>query len=228
MEPRTLDTAWLGQVPYEDGLRLQEDRVSAVKEGRASDALFLLEHDPVLTLGRNAEPGNITADEAALDRLGIRVFECGRGGDVTYHGPGQLVGYPIVNLAPDRKDVGKYVRHLETALIRSLADFDITAERVPGLTGVWVGDEKIAAIGVRISRWVTSHGFALNVTTDLSHFRTIVPCGIREKGVTSMERLVAAPPSLEDVGRVFAGHFAGLFGRRVRWTEGRPVGADAS
>ena len=211
-----LETTYLGRVPYPEGLRLQDERVGAVKAG-APDALFLLEHDPVLTLGRNASRKHILANEEALSRLGIAVHECGRGGDVTYHGPGQLVGYPIVNLAPDRKDVWKYVRGLEEALILTLAEYGIEGGRIKGLTGVWVGDAKVAAIGVRVSRWVTSHGFALNVTTNLAHFNTIVPCGIRDHGVTSLERLLETPPTLESVGATFAGHFAEVFGRVPVW-----------
>lgn len=213
---RALVTDYLGRVPYERGLALQEARVAAVKAGSAPDTLYLLEHDPVLTLGRNATDKNIVATPTELEDQGIAVFECGRGGDVTYHGPGQLVGYPIVNLAPDRKDVGKYVRGLEEAIIRTLAEYDITAGRIQGLTGVWVGDEKVAAIGVRVSRWVTSHGFALNIAPNLNHFDTIIPCGIRDHGVTSLERLMDRPPTLPEVAERFAPHFATLFGRDLR------------
>jgi len=222
MTRRHLETGFLGRVPYEDGLRLQEERVAAVRDRGAPDALFLLEHDPVLTLGRTAHRENIVASAETLERMGIGVHECGRGGDVTYHGPGQLVGYPIVNLAPDRKDVWKYVRNLEEALIRALAEYGVEASRFQKLTGVWVGQEKVAAIGVRISRWVTSHGFALNVNPDLAHFRTIVPCGIRNYGVTSLARLGVPLPSLEDVGARFAVHFAEIFDRGVVWTSGAP------
>jgi lipoate-protein ligase B len=162
-----------------------------------------------------------------LARLGIAVHECGRGGDVTYHGPGQLVGYPVISLAPDRKDVWKYVRNLEEAIIRTLDDHGVAARRFQGLTGVWVGQEKVAAIGVRISRWVTSHGFALNVTTNLDHFRTIIPCGIRNYGVTSLERLLGSPPGLEAVARGVAGHFGEIFGREIRWTDPRRLAGDA-
>jgi lipoyl(octanoyl) transferase len=221
MSSRRLETTFLGRVGYEEGLRLQEARVSAVQAGSAPDALYLLEHDPVLTLGRSAHRENIVASSTDLSRLGIQVFECGRGGDVTYHGPGQLVGYPILNLSPDRKDVWKYVRGLEEALIRSLAEYDIQASRFERLTGVWVGQEKIAAIGVRVSRWVTSHGFALNVTTNLDHFRTIVPCGIRSYGVTSMARFLNAPPTLEEMGRTVAGHVARVFDRDLVWADER-------
>jgi lipoyl(octanoyl) transferase len=214
MDMRTLDVIRPGRVAYPDGLQMQEDRVAAVRAGEAPEALFLLEHDPVLTLGRNAHAENIVAGPDLLAEKGITVHECGRGGDVTYHGPGQLVGYPIVDLAPDRKDVWKYVRGLEEAILRTLARFDVEGDRIPGLTGVWVGDEKVAAIGVRISRWITSHGFALNVTTDLTHFDTIVPCGIRDHGVTSLERLLGTPPSMDAVGDAFVEEFCALFERR--------------
>jgi len=219
MSLRGLETTFLGRVGYEEGLRLQEARVSAVQAGSAPDALYLLEHDPVLTLGRSAHRENIVASSSDLSRLGIQVFECGRGGDVTYHGPGQLVGYPILNLSPDRKDVWKYVRGLEEALILSLADYGIHAARFERLTGVWVGQEKIAAIGVRVSRWVTSHGFALNVTTNLDHFRTIVPCGIRSYGVTNMARSLNAPPTLEEMGSTVARHLGDVFERELVWVD---------
>ena len=217
MKHRVLETSFLGRVSYEEGLRLQEERVAGVQAGSLPEALYLLEHDPVLTLGRSAHSENIVASGSELSRLGIRVFECGRGGDVTYHGPGQLVGYPILNLAPDRKDVWKYVRGLEEALIRTLADYGVTAGRFERLTGVWVGQEKIAAIGVRVSRWVTSHGFALNVTTNLDHFRTIVPCGIRSYGVTSMARHIDIPPRLDEVGRKAAFYLGQVFEREPVW-----------
>ena len=223
MSLRGLETTFLGRVGYEEGLRLQEARVSAVQAGSAPDALYLLEHDPVLTLGRSAHRENIVASSSDLSRLGIQVFECGRGGDVTYHGPGQLVGYPILNLSPDRKDVWKYVRGLEEALILSLADYGIHAARFERLTGVWVGQEKIAAIGVRVSRWVTSHGFALNVTTNLDHFRTIVPCGIRSYGVTNMARSLYAPPALEEMGSTVARHLGDVFERELVWVDEREL-----
>ena len=223
MSLRGLETTFLGRVGYEEGLRLQEARVSAVQAGSAPDALYLLEHDPVLTLGRSAHRENIVASSSDLSRLGIQVFECGRGGDVTYHGPGQLVGYPILNLSPDRKDVWKYVRGLEEALILSLADYGIHAGRFERLTGVWVGQEKIAAIGVRVSRWVTSHGFALNVTTNLDHFRTIVPCGIRSYGVTNMARSLYAPPALEEMGSTVARHLGDVFERELVWVDEREL-----
>src|SRR5262245_44823435 len=192
MSSPSLETSFLGRVGYEEGLRLQEARVSAVQAGTLPDALFLLEHDPVLTLGRSAHQEKVVASSIDLSRRGIQVLECGRAGAVPYPGAGQPVGYPILNLSADRTDVWEYVRGVEEALILSLAEYGIVAGRFERLTGVWVGQEKIAAIGVRVSRWVTSHGFALNVTTNLDHFRTIIPCGIRSYGVTRMACLLNA------------------------------------
>ncbi len=177
------------------------------------DTLLLLEHDPVFTLGRNAKPENMLFTADALRARGFEVFETGRGGDVTYHGPGQVVGYPILDLGPDRRDVHRYVRDLEEVMIRTCADYALAAGRVAGLTGVWVGDAKIGAIGVRIARWVTSHGFALNVATDLAPFDLIVPCGIRGRGVTSLTGLLGREVAASEVMDRIAGHFASVFAR---------------
>ena len=191
-----MDVKRLGTVDYQAALDLQAQLVDARKRQAIPDQLLLLEHPPVITLGVKTRDDRSHVLEAPdmLAARGIALFESGRGGDVTYHGPGQLVGYPILDLKPDRCDVHRYVRDLEEVLIRAVAEFGIDASRVAGLTGIWVGaeprQEKIAAIGVRISRWVTSHGFALNVNTDLSQFGLIVPCGIADKGVTSMQRLL--------------------------------------
>jgi lipoyl(octanoyl) transferase len=179
------------------------------------DTLLLLEHEPVFTLGRNARRENVLFPDEELRARGFDVFESGRGGDVTYHGPGQIVGYPILDLAPDRQDVHRYVRDLEEVMIRTCADYGVPAGRVAGLTGAWVGAEKIGAIGVRIARWVTSHGFALNVATDLSPFDLIVPCGIRGRGVTSLERQVGRPLSVEETLDRLARHLALVFERRL-------------
>jgi lipoyl(octanoyl) transferase len=189
---RPLQVQRLGLVAYGDALPLQRALVVDRQAGHIADTLLLVEHPPVLTLGVRGDGGraHILATDAALAARGIEVFEAGRGGDVTYHGPGQIVGYPILDLKPDRQDVHRYVRALEEVLIRTAAGFGVDAGRVKGLTGVWVGDEKLAAIGVRISRWVTSHGFAFNVSTDLDHFKLIVPCGIADRGVTSLEKLL--------------------------------------
>src|SRR4029077_12808527 len=162
----------LGVVPYADALALQKQLVDERREGRIGDVLLLVEHPHVLTLGVRGDGGrsHILAADETLTSRGVQVYETGRGGDITYHGPGQIVGYPILDLKPDRCDVHRYVRDLEEVLIRVASDYGLVADRVPGLTGVWIGGEKVAAIGVRIARWITSHGFALNVATDLGHF----------------------------------------------------------
>jgi lipoyl(octanoyl) transferase len=187
--------------------------VAARQAGGIPDTLLLLEHEPVFTLGRNARADNVLLSAEALRERGFDVFETGRGGDVTYHGPGQVVGYPILDLAPDRKDVHRYVRDLEEVMIRTCADYALGGSRVPGLTGVWVGNEKIGAIGVRIARWVTSHGFAFNVAVDLQPFSLIVPCGIRDRGVTSLERLLGHSVAVEETMMRLATHLAAVFGR---------------
>jgi lipoyl(octanoyl) transferase len=189
--------------------------VARRQAGTVADHLLLLEHDPVFTLGRNARPENVLLPAEALRARGFDVFETGRGGDVTYHGPGQVVGYPILDLGPDRRDVHRYVRDLEEVLIRTCADHGIEAGRVEGLTGAWVGREKIGAIGVRIARWVTSHGFAFNVSTDLAAFDLIVPCGIRGRGVTSLERLLGRTVPLDDVMDRLTWHVAAVFERVI-------------
>lgn len=212
----------LGRVEYEDGLKLQELMGAARREGLVPDTLLLLEHPPVLTLGRAASPANILVPREALAARGVEVFETSRGGEVTYHGPGQLVGYPVFLLSPDRQDVRKYVRNVEASLIAALASFGIRAGRIPRWPGVWLGEEgagdarKIAAIGVHLSRWLTSHGFALNITTDLSAFGLIVPCGIREAGVTSMERELGRGPSWSEVEAAVVRGFAEVFGAEPR------------
>ena len=212
---RTCEWSWRGRVEYEDGLVLQQHRVEARQRGEVEDALFLLEHPPVITLGRGADNSNVLLNAEALRRRGVRVFPTGRGGDVTYHGPGQVVGYPILDLKPDRRDVHRYVRDLEEVLIRTAADLGVEAERVDGLTGVWVGREKLAAIGVRISRWVTSHGFAFNVATDLSFFDLIVPCGIQGRGVTSLARQLGREIPLEEVATRIGHHFGDVYQRHM-------------
>ena len=200
-----MDVKRLGLIGYEDGLALQQALVEQRKRGEIADTLLLLEHPDVITLGvktRN-DLSHVLETPEALAAKGVGLFETGRGGDVTYHGPGQLVGYPIFDLKPERCDVHRYVRDLEEVLIRAVAGFGVEARRIAGLTGIWVGvhgsEAKLAAIGVRISRWVTSHGFALNVNTDLSRFGLIVPCGITDKGVTSLERLLGHPVPMAEV-----------------------------
>jgi lipoyl(octanoyl) transferase len=210
---RSLDVRRLGRVAYADALALQRSLVDDRRAGRIPDTLLFVEHPHVLTLGVRGDGGrsHILATDEALAARGIEVHETGRGGDITYHGPGQIVGYPIIDLNPDRRDVHRYVRDLETVLIRTAADYGITAGRIEGLTGVWVGDEKLAAIGVRIARWITSHGFALNVTTDLAHFGLIVPCGIADRGVTSLARLLGRPVDTAEVQNRVIEHFVNVF-----------------
>ena len=214
---RALEVRRLGIVPYADALATQRALVEERKAGRVDDLLLLLQHPPVITLGVRGDGGrtNIVARPERLAELGIDVLETGRGGDVTYHGPGQIVGYPIIDLKPDRCDVHVYVRDLEEVMIRVCAEYGLTASRINGLTGVWVGAEKIAAIGVRISRWVTSHGFAFNVSTPLDHFALIVPCGIADRGVTSLERATGRDISLADVEEAVIRHFAVVFSRAI-------------
>lgn len=215
-EANPLKIRRLGLIPYGEALRLQEELVRQRRAGAIADQLLLLEHPHVITLGTSAHAEHVLLDESERRLLGIELYETGRGGDVTYHGPGQLVGYPILDLKPDRCDLHRYVRDLEEALILALGDFGVTAGRKPGLTGVWVGDEKIAAIGVRVSSgWITSHGFALNVATDLGFFGAIVPCGIREHGVTSLARAAGVPASLDAAADRVAARLAEIFQRRI-------------
>ena len=218
-EPREIDVRRLGLVEYGAGLELQAALVEQRRSAAIGDTLLLLEHPPVITLGvrTRGKPTNIIVSKDTLEREGVAVFETGRGGDITYHGPGQLVGYPIFDLKPDRCDVHEYVRDLEEVLIVSLRRFGIEGRRVKGLTGVWVGpegrEEKVAAIGVRISRWITSHGFALNVSTNLRHFQLIVPCGIADRGVTSISRLLGRDVPMAEVEDAVAAGFADVFSR---------------
>ena len=213
---RVCQSRWLGRVPYAEGLTLQERLCSELSRGEGPEHLLLLEHPHVITLGRNARPEHVLAGEAARQGRGVAIYATGRGGDVTYHGPGQLVGYPILNLKPDRCDVHFYVRDLEEVLIRSLAEYGVTGTRIAGLTGVWIGNGKIAAIGVRIARWITSHGFALNVNTDLNYFRLIVPCGITDKSVISLAKILGRELELQEVSQIIASHFAAVFGRDLQ------------
>jgi lipoyl(octanoyl) transferase len=207
-----------GRVDYAEALALQRELVEDRHAGRIPDTLVLLEHPHVLTVGvrQRTSRANIVAAPEHLAALGVKVFDAGRGGDVTYHGPGQLVGYPILDLRPDRQDVHRYVRDLEDVLIRSCAAFGVQAQRLRALSGVWVETqdrplEKVAAIGVRIARWVTSHGFALNVNTDLEFFRLIIPCGIADRGVTSLQALVGRPLAMARAEDVVIEQFARVF-----------------
>jgi lipoyl(octanoyl) transferase len=244
----------LGTVDYARGLRLQQQLVTLRKEEKIGDVLLLLEHSPVITLGRNAKATNVVASPELLAQRGVELFECDRGGDVTFHGPGQIVGYPIFDLrayaAPDgkRKTLGaiEFVRRLEEVLIRTCADFAIPTKRVPGLTGVWTdagtddahvetaasavrqseasrpgtdSESKLAAIGVHISHFVTSHGFALNVNTDLAYFNLIVPCGITTKPVTSMQQELGKPLDLNAVAESISRNFGTVFSSQMLWVE---------
>lgn len=222
-----LEVRRLGRLSYADALVLQRTLVDERKANRIPDTLLLLEHPHVLTLGVKTAGArtHIVVEPERLAQLGVEVFEAGRGGDVTYHGPGQIVGYPILDLRPDRQDVHRYVRDLEEVMIRVAADVGIEARRIAGSTGVWVGDgsaaepeAKLGAIGIRISRWVTSHGFAFNVNTDLEFFRLIVPCGIADRGVTSLERLLGRVQNVWDVEARFVHHMSSVFERDARVT----------
>jgi lipoyl(octanoyl) transferase len=217
VQTRTVRAPWLGRLSYDRALELQEEASRRVAAGEES--LLLLEHEPVFTLGRNASEQDVLFTPERRRALGIELRESNRGGKVTYHGPGQLVGYPILSLAPDRKDVRRYVRDLEEVLIRALADFGIRAERsaVPErVTSVWVGNDKIAAIGIHLARWVTTHGFALNVTNEaLAAFGGIVPCGITDGGVTSMEQQLGRPVALAELLDPIRSQFSDVFGREI-------------
>ena len=213
---RTLSVRRLGRVSYAEGLRLQEGLVAERQRDAIPDTLLLLEHEPVFTLGRNARQENVLFPAETLRARGFDVFETGRGGDVTYHGPGQVVGYPILDLKPDRQDVHRYVRDLEEVMIRTCAAFGVAATRIPGCSGCWIGDEKVGAIGVRLSRWVTSHGFALNVDLDLAPFGLIVPCGIRGRGVTTLGRVLGRRVAVEEAKDHLTVAMAAVFQREPR------------
>jgi lipoyl(octanoyl) transferase len=208
---RPLAIRKLGRIGYAQALGLQESLLEARARGEIEDSLLLLEHDPVITLGRGAKPQHVLASRERLAAQGVELFETGRGGDVTYHGPGQLVGYPIIDLSPDRRDVRKYVAGLEEVMIRVAAAFGLTATRIAGLNGAWIEDRKLGAVGVRIRRWVTMHGFALNVSTALDAFELIVPCGIADKRVTSLERELGQAPAMADVELAAVRAFSDVF-----------------
>jgi lipoyl(octanoyl) transferase len=201
----------LGLVSYTDGLRLQKELVAQRKAGTVPDTLLLLEHPHVYTLGRNAKKENILISAEQLAARGAQVFEIDRGGDVTYHGPGQLVGYPIMDLAQHRRDIAWYMRGLEEVLITVAGEYGIAAGRLAGAPGVWVRNNKLVAMGVHISRWVTSHGFAFNVNTDLRYFDGIIPCGLRDKGVTSLQKLLGRRVEMEEVTQKVVRHFGRIF-----------------
>jgi lipoyl(octanoyl) transferase len=225
---RTVHVHRLGTVGYGDAHALQKRLQEARARKLVPDTLLLLEHTPVITLGRGAKEENLRFPRASLEARAIEVHETGRGGDVTYHGPGQLVGYPILDLSPDRQDVRRYVRDLEEAMIRVAAAYGLEAERIAGLNGTWLrggglGDRKIGAVGVRLSRWVTMHGFAFNVSTLLSHFQLIVPCGIRDKGVTSLELELGRVVPISEATEALLPIFSDIFDCALIEVEGSPL-----
>lgn len=207
---RSLTAYRLGRIAYAEAHALQERLVEARKAGAVGDTLLLLEHPNVITLGRAAKREHVLFSGEQLTAGGYDLHETGRGGDVTFHGPGQLVAYPIVDLKPDRQDVRRYVRDLEETMIRVCADYGLGAGRIDGLNGAWIGERKVGAVGVRISQWVTMHGFALNVNTDLSSFSAIVPCGIGDRGVTSLGHELGRALALEEVEERVVRHFSAL------------------
>jgi len=213
---------WLGRQPYRPVWEYQSKLLDQRIAGNIGDRLLFVEHDPTYTLGKGGDENHLLADQAELKTRHAEYVPIDRGGDITYHGPGQLVGYPILHLADYRKDVHWYLRQLEETIIRTIAKFGLTGERNPDYTGVWVGDEKIAAIGVKVSRWVTMHGFALNVTTDLSYFGHIIPCGIFHKGVCSIESLTDGSPSLEDIIKIYLEKFSEVFDCSLQQDEQPP------
>ena len=207
---------WLGRVHYEDASRLQVEAREALRRGEGGESLFLLEHPPLFTLGRNADPSDLVWSRDEREMHGVGLFDSDRGGQVTYHGPGQLVGYPVLNLDPDRRDLRRYVKDLERSLVLTLADFGIAAEAgEKERIGVWCGDRKIASLGVHLSRWITTHGFALNVDPDLAHFAGIVACGLPGVEMTSMARETGSAPPLEEVARRYRIRFAEVFDREM-------------
>ena len=220
---RPVEVRWLGSVPYHRGADLQQKLVASRRHGSLADQLLLLEHPHVITMGSASDPAHVLADPEQRRALGIDLVESGRGGDVTYHGPGQLVGYPILDLNPDRKDIHRYLRDLEEVVIRVIRGFGIGGVRIAGHTGVWTEEGKIAAIGVRVSSgWITSHGFALNVNTDLTYFGTIVPCGLADQRVTSLEHLLQNGVAMDEVIEQTAEAFGKVFERPVRRVKGLP------
>jgi lipoyl(octanoyl) transferase len=214
---RELEVRRHGTIGYADALAMQRELVEARRAGRVPDLLLLLQHPPVITVGVRGDGGrsNVVATGERLNELGITVEETGRGGDVTYHGPGQIVGYPILDLKPDRCDVHRYVRDIEDVMIRVCRDYGLAAGRIKGLTGTWIGADKIGAIGIRISRWITSHGFAFNVSTNLQHFQLIVPCGISDRGVTSLEHATGRRIAIDEAEDRLVERFAEVLEREV-------------
>jgi lipoyl(octanoyl) transferase len=209
----------IGRTRYADAWRLQQQIFDARQAHRIKDIVLLTEHEHVYTMGKTADKNHLLATDSELAARNIEKFDVDRGGDITYHGPGQLVGYPIIDLSIHYQDTHRYLRDVEESLIRSLGELGIVAGRHPDFTGVWVANEKVAAIGVKISRWITMHGFALNVSTDLSLFDRIIPCGIFHKGVTSVERILGRPVALSDIAGIFAKKFSEIFVSGYRWIQ---------
>jgi lipoyl(octanoyl) transferase len=214
---RTVHWSYLGGVPYAESEALQDRLRSALAAGAGPEHLLLLEHPHVFTLGRNADSADVLSPRPWLEAQGVEVHECDRGGQVTYHGPGQLVGYPVVDLDPDRRDLHRYMRDLQEVLIRTLAGFGLEAHRREGKehVGIWVGERKVASLGVHVKRWITTHGFALNIATDLSYFRRIVPCGLPEVEMASIRSLTGQAPPLAEVAARVARCFAAVFDREL-------------
>lgn len=213
---RVTSWSWLGRVGYDEATALQLAAREALRRGEGPERLLLLEHPAVFTLGRNAGTGDVLWSGAELAERGVGLHESDRGGQVTYHGPGQLVGYPVLNLHPDRRDLRRYVRDLQRSLVLTLADFGVAAEGGEGeRIGVWTNGRKIASIGIHLSRWITTHGFALNVDPDLGHFGGIVACGLPGVEMTSIAREAGTAPPLETVARLYRGHFAAVFERQL-------------
>ncbi|HUF18901.1 MAG TPA: lipoyl(octanoyl) transferase LipB [Thermoanaerobaculia bacterium] len=212
---RTCELRELHRVTYENGLQMQQSLVALRQQNEIPDQLLLLEHPPVITLGRGGDAANLLAPQEALRASGIRFYETTRGGDITYHGPGQIVGYPLIHLGEGSRDIRRYVTNIEEVIIRTLGHFGIESTREEGMRGVWAGRDKVAAIGVRIARWVTSHGFALNVRPNLDHFRLITPCGLQGTGVTSIEQILGRVVTTEEVRPVLVQKFSEVFERQM-------------
>ncbi|MFC1728993.1 lipoyl(octanoyl) transferase LipB [candidate division KSB1 bacterium] len=206
-----IDIEYLGKRDYRSTWDYQRDLFERKLRGELRDKLLLVEHNPVFTVGKSGDMSNIVVDDCILEQTGFQIISIDRGGDITYHGPGQLVGYPVIDLNNYYRDVHRYLRDLEEVVIRALADFGIAADREEGMTGVWVNGEKIAAIGVKVSRWITMHGFALNVNTNLDHFNYIVPCGISGRHMTSMKKILDRTVSLRDTAQRISFHFCSVF-----------------
>lgn len=217
VKARELAIYWLGRTNYKNALHLQEQQLQARIKSEIPDSLYLLEHDPVITLGLSTKPEHLLLDRETLQQRGIEVFKVNRGGDVTYHAPGQLVAYPVINLNPDRRDVRRYVWNLEEVMLRITAAYGVSGRRIPGFNGAWIENRKIGAVGVRIKKWVTMHGFSFNVTNDLHPYDFIIPCGIRDKTVTSLQNELHRWIDIGEVVQLTARVFSEVFERQISW-----------